>query len=255
MHKKIVKKIAGFKVLAVILAIFLAAAAFSSCIRITGFSGSGNLATRERNISGIRSVSVSAGMNLYIEQSGYESLRIEAEDNVIPKILTEVKNGHLEIKYKPWIFGFGGINVTSPVNIYLTIADIDAIKASSGSYLESGMISTESLKLSLASGASGEVEIQVSKLIVDLSSGSNLKIGGTAQTQEADLSSGVKYDAYGLKSTQAKLDVSSGAVADINVSERLDVDISSGATVRYIGTPKIISDISSGGNLKNVSEE
>jgi hypothetical protein len=254
MQKEVVKKTAGFKVLAVILVILLAAVTFTSCIRITGFSGSGNLATQERNISGIKSVSVSAGMNLYIEQSGSESLRIEADDNVIPKILTEVKDGNLVIKYKPWLFGFGGINVKSPVNIYLTVADIDAISASSGAYLESSTINTDSLKITLSSGSSGKVEIEVSGLIVDLSSGSNLEIEGTAEQQEADLSSGVKYDAYDLKSLQATLDVSSGAVADINVSERLDVDISSGATVRYIGTPKIVSDISSGGNLKNVSE-
>ena len=255
MQKEVVKKTAGFKVLAVILIILLAAVTFTSCIRITGFSGSGNTKTQERNISGIKSVSVSAGMNLYIEQAGSESLRIEADDNVIPKILTEVKDGHLEIKYKPWIFGFGGINITSPVNIYLTVADIDAIKASSGANVQSSMLNTDNLKITLSSGSSGKVEMQVSKLIVDLSSGSNLKVSGIADAQEADLSSGVNYDAYGLKSREAALDVSSGAVADINVSERLDVDISSGATVRYIGTPQIVSNISSGGNLKNVSAD
>jgi len=255
MQKEAVKKNAGFKVMAVILLILLAAATITSCIRITGFKGSGDAATQERNISGVKSVSISAGMNLYIQQAGSESLRIEADDNVIPKILTEVKNGHLEIKYKPWIFGFGGINIKSPVNIYLTVTDIDAIKASSGANVQSSMINTESLRITLSSGSSGKVEIDAAKLNVDLSSGSNLTIEGTVEKQEADLSSGVKYDAYNLKSREAALNVSSGAVADIDVSERLDVNISSGATVRYIGTPQIVSNISSGGNLKNISSD
>jgi len=250
MQKEAVKKNAGFKVMAVILLILLAAATITSCIRITGFKGSGDAATQERNISGVKSVSISAGMNLYIQQAGSESLRIEADDNVIPKILTEVKNGHLEIKYKPWIFGFGGINIKSP-----PVTDMDAIKASSGANVQSSMINTESLKITLSSGSSGKVEIDAAKLNVDLSSGSNLTIEGTVEKQEADLSSGVKYDAYNLKSREAALNVSSGAVADIDVSERLDVNISSGATVRYIGTPQIVSNISSGGNLKNISSD
>ena len=80
---------AGLKVLAIISIALVTVITFTSCIRITGFTGSGNTANQEREVSGIKSVSVSSGMNLYIEQTGSESLRIEAQDNVIPKILTE----------------------------------------------------------------------------------------------------------------------------------------------------------------------
>jgi len=246
---------AGLKVLAIISIALVTVITFTSCIRITGFTVPGNTASQEREVSGIKSVSVSSGMNLYIEQTGSESLRIEAQDNVIPKVLTEITGGNLVIKYKPWLLGFEGINIKGPVNIYLTVKDLGSINVLSGSTFECGMLKTEDLKISLSSGSSGKIELQVSELNVDLSSGSNLEAEGTVKNQEVDLSSGVSYDAFNLESETAELDVSSGAVADVNVSGSLDVDISSGGTVRYKGTPQIISDISSGGNLENVSSD
>ncbi|MBN1298338.1 MAG: DUF2807 domain-containing protein [Actinobacteria bacterium] len=235
----------------IIIVLLLSAMISVSCIKITGLKGSGNIESQDRSVSGFDSVSVSSGISLYIEQSGTESLLIEAEDNVLSRIITEVKNEELIIRYKPWIFSFGGINVTEPVKVYLGVKNIESIKVSSGSSFYSSSISAESIDISLSSGSNGEATIDVKELKASISSGSKLIINGKAQNQDISLSSGVAYKAYGLKSDNARLDASSGSVAEINVSKSLDVNVSSGAEVNYKGTPQVISDISSGGSLNN----
>jgi hypothetical protein len=243
------KKRRVLSVIAVVLALTLVLMVSTSCIRFVGFTGSGNVITEERAVSDFDSVSVSTGINLFIEQGDDESLTIEAEDNVIPRILTDVRNGKLEIRFRAATFG--GLNLRKPVNVYVTAVDIDGIEISSGADVETEELKTDKLSLNLSSGSSADIIIDVEELEVDLSSGSNLKAEGKATDQEVDLSSGVSYDAEDLESKTARLDVSSGSDAKVWVTEKLDVSISSGGSVRYKGSPEIVSDISSGGSMQS----
>ena len=145
------------RTLAVIMAAALLVSTASSCIRITGIRGSGNVVTEERSVSGFDKVAISAGMNLYLEQGSKEYLKIEAEDNIIQNIITEVNNGKLVIKYKNLI---GGISAKEPVNVYLTVINLKELDASSGTVIDSKEINTDSLKIDISSGAEGEMVVK-----------------------------------------------------------------------------------------------
>ncbi len=235
-------------VMAIIIVSALLALASVSCIRITGIRGSGNVVTEERSVSGFDKVAVSAGMNLYLEQGDKEYLKIEAEDNILQNITTEVNGGKLTIKFKNLL---GSVSATEPINVYLTVIDLKELDASSGVVIDSEEINTDSLKINISSGAEGEMAIKAGSIDVSLSSGSTLKLSGIVESQKVNLSSGVDYRASDLVSKNAKINVSSGASAKVSVSDNLDVNISSGASVEYSGTPAIVSNISSGGSLKN----
>jgi hypothetical protein len=236
------------RILAVIMAVALLVSAATSCIRITGIRGSGNVVTQERSVTGFDKVAVSAGMNLYLEQGSKEYLKLEAEDNIIQNIVTEVNGGKLTVKYKNL---FGGISTGEPVNVYLTIINLKELDASSGTSINSKEINTDSLKLDISSGAAGEMTIKAVSIDLGLSSGSTLKLSGTVESQKANLSSGSFYRASDLASKKAEIDVSGGSSAKVSVSDNLDVNISSGSSVEYSGTPAIVSNISSGGSLKS----
>lgn len=239
------------RTLTVIMAAAIMVLTATSCIMITGIKGSGNVVSEERNVSGFDKVAINAGMNLYLEQGTKEYLKIEAEDNIIRNISTEVKNGKLVIKYENLV---GGISAGEPVNIYLTVIDLKELDASSGAVIDSKEIKADSLKIDISSGASGEMILIANSADVSLSSGSTLKLSGTVQSQKVNLSSGVEYRAPDLVSKNAEIDVSSGASAKVSVSENLNVNISSGGSVEYSGTPAIVSSISSGGSLKSDSK-
>jgi hypothetical protein len=242
------------KMLLKITGIFLSATIIlvmaTSCICFHGNVGSGNVISEERKVEGFKSVSVSAGINLFIIQNGSETLKIEAEDNLMPIIITEVKNGKLEIRYRQFLsFGF---NATRPVNVYVTVKELNGINASSGASIKSEEIRTDILKINLSSGALGEIIVQSSQINADASSGSIIRISGKTDNQNINLSSSGNYDAENLISKTAYANVSSGSSAKINVADKLDVNISSGGIVQYKGTPKVSTNISSGGILKNI---
>lgn len=246
MNKKInmLLKITGILLAAGIILIMA-----SSCIRFTGTVGSGNVISEERKVEGFNRISVSAGINLFIKQDSSETLKIEAEDNLMPIIITEVKNGRLEIRYKNLSFG---LSATKPVNVYVTAKELNEINASSGANVKAEEIRADNLKINLSSGALGEIIVQTSQIDADATSGSVIRISGKTDKQNVNLSSSGNYNGEDLSSTSAFVNVSSGSSAKVKVSDSLDVNISSGAIVQYSGSPKISSDISSGGLLKNI---
>jgi len=243
---KILLKITGIILYAAVILIMTV-----SCLSIKGISGSGNIISEERKVEGFSGILVSAGINLFISQGSIESLKIEAEDNIIPLLITEVKNGKLEIHYKH--LGLSSLRLIKPVNVYATVKELNDLGVSSGATVKSEEINTDSIKINLSSGASGELSIQTSSIDVNLSSGTNMRISGKTDIQKINLSSGSSYDALDFVSKSAAIDASSGSSAKINVSDGLDVNISSGGLVQYKGTPKISSDISSGATLKNIN--
>src|SRR6185295_3610097 len=65
-----------------------------------GERGSGNVISQTREVSGFDAINVSYPAEVLIKQGSAESLKIEAEDNLLPNLKTQVKNGTLEIFYK-----------------------------------------------------------------------------------------------------------------------------------------------------------
>jgi len=239
------------KILAVTILIAVVILSATSCIRIGGWgiAGSGNVISEERAVSSFDKVAISAGMNIYLEQGESEYLKIEAEDNILENIVTEVNNGKLVIKYRGI---FHSISPKKPINVYLTVINLRELSASSGVIVESKEIKTDNIKVNISSGATGKMQITASTLDIGLSSGAQLTLSGTVESQNVNLSSGVQYQAANLISKYAVIRVSSGAIAKVNVSDNLDVNVSSGGTVEYSGNPSITSNISSGGSLKGI---
>ena len=59
-----------------------------------------SIETQDRHLSGFSSVNVAGSFDVYITQGNTESVKVEADDEVIDKIITEVKGGVLKIYTK-----------------------------------------------------------------------------------------------------------------------------------------------------------
>ena len=61
--------------------------------------GSGNMVTQTREVSGFDKISVEYPARVTISQGGTETLTVEAEDNILPGLKTDVKGSELRIYY------------------------------------------------------------------------------------------------------------------------------------------------------------
>jgi hypothetical protein len=235
------------RTMTVIIAFLLMASSglMGSCIPLVGEKGDGNVVKEERTVSGFTSLEVSGAFNVYLYQGKSESLTVEADQNLMEFIITEVKGDKLEIYTK------GTIRKATKLNIYLTFEELEMIDISGAVSLvgEDKMIFHE---LNLDGSGATEIDLimDVELLEADLSGASEIYLSGEAKFVSLELSGASEISAFDFIVTHFELDVSGAADANIHVTENLDVEISGAASVRYKGSPHVNSDISGAGSIK-----
>lgn len=218
-------------------------------IESTAIEGSGDYKTEERQIGEIDEVVLSTVGELNIKQSDKYSLTVEAEDNILPLIRTEVSGGRLTISIKP---GFNIRNL-GQIQYYLTIKDLDYITAISSGDVFCQKLNTEEIEINLSSSGGIEIDyLQSDELEVNISSSGDAVISGKVREQKIRLSSSGNYIAEGLESSECRINISSSGDAFINVSERLIADLTSSGDLYFTGDPETEFNTSSSGRIHSI---
>lgn len=203
-------------------------------------TGHGNVVTKERKTDSFTGVKVSSGIDVYLKQGNNESVSVEADENLHEYILTEVRNGILNV-YSEY-----NIRDAEKKRVYVTMKEVESVKTSSaGDVYGESTINSDNLELSASSAGNIKLDINSKKVEVDISSSGDITLTGETDMLRADLSSAGDLKAYELKSREADISVSSAGDADVNVSERLTARASSAGDVNYKGDPKYIDAHSS----------
>ncbi len=231
--------------------------------------GSGKVVSETREVSNISGVELALQGTLHISVGTNESLRIEAEDNLLGYILTDVSGGELVIKTKTGV----NLNNTKPINYYLTVTGLKSIAISSSGDIEasdlvseafstsvssSGDLTISSLKctsLQVRSSSSGNTSIgnlQADSINVTISSSGDVTIeNGSVPKQDVNISSSGDYQADAVVSSTAQVSISSSGNATVRVSDQLSGRLSSSGNIYYIGNPSVnVSTSSSGEAIK-----
>lgn len=201
-----------------------------------GERGNGNVVTEDRSTSrAFTVVKASEGIDVYVTQGNTTDITVEADENIIDLIRTDVENGALRIHTEK------RIGRAKSKKVHVTLPDITRLTASSGADLESrGTISTDKLVLDSSSGADITVMVKANEVTCDASSGADIRVSGTAETLIADASSGSDIRAGDLEVKNCIAEASSGADITVNASEEIDARASSGGDIKYTGSPNVV---------------
>lgn len=233
--------------IAIALALFLSSCGFGINIGDfgNGKKGSGTIVEDIRNVTAdFTEVHASEGIEVYVTQEENFGILVEADDNIIDLIGTEIKNGKLKIHAEENIG-----NATKKV--YVSLPIVSSLQSSSGARLTGqNQISTTSLRMAASSGARLNAAVNTPKLELDASSGAHIEVAGNAGEVYADSSSGANVSAKDLKSKTCKAQASSGANISIYVSDALDASASSGANISYDGDAAVTENKSVSGNVR-----
>lgn len=212
-----------------------------------GHKGNGNVVTETRTLSSeFTEVSAAEGLDVYVTQDDNVSITIEADENIIEFIETELKGNELVIHTSE------KIGRAKSKKIYVSLPRIEKLSSSSGADLYTqGVVKADKLELHSSSGADLRASVNAGEIICKSSSGSDIRVDGTATTVMADASSGSDIQAGDLETKNAYAEASSGADITVNPSDKLDAKASSGGDVRYKGNPDVVSNKGSFGGSVN----
>lgn len=215
----------------------------------TGEEGNGNVVTQERNVSeDFKEVRGSAGLDVYLTQGNENKIVVEADENLLQYISTDITNGKLHVKTST------NIGRSKAKKVYVTFVELKSIEASSGAdVIGNSVIKSKNLSLRGSSGADLTVEIFSQELTVKSSSGSEIEISGKSSSLKADASSGSEINAKDLLVVNCNAEASSGAEVTVNVNKILETHVSSGGNVNYYGNPTSVNSNSShSGNVRKM---
>ncbi|MEZ4808957.1 MAG: head GIN domain-containing protein [Allomuricauda sp.] len=211
----------------------------------TGKRGNGDVVEESRTVTeDFTVVSASEGLDVFVTQDQDYKITVEADENIIDLIGTDIKDGKLKIHA---IENIG----KATKKIYVSLPRITALKSSSGADLiVQNVIESEKIDLDASSGSDLNVELIAREVSADASSGADIRISGQADMLEAEASSGADIKAHELVTKKCNADASSGADITVNVSESLVADASSGADISYTGDASVQTKKSVSGSVR-----
>jgi hypothetical protein len=203
-------------------------------------TGNGNVVTKERDIKSFTGVKVSSGIDVFLKQGDNVSLTVEADENLHEYIMTDVRDGILNV------WSDANIRKAERKRVYVTAKELSSVKTTSaGDVMCETPIKTDKMELSASSAGNIKMEVNAKEIEVDISSSGDITLSGEADSMEADLSSAGDLNAYDLKVREADISVSSAGDANVNVTEKITARASSAGDIHYMGNPKYIDAHSS----------
>lgn len=229
--------------IAALLALFTSSCAFDINFG-EGKRGNGQVVEESRKVTDeFNMVHASEGLDVFVTQGNEFSINVEADENIIDLIGTDIRDGRLKIHA---IENIG----RATKNIYVTLPEVTSLSTSSGADLiAQNTIKARKIELDASSGSDLEVEVDAEEVSADTSSGADIKLSGRTNVFYADASSGSDIKARDLMAKRCTADASSGADISVNVSESLTADASSGADISYTGDANVQKKKSASGSV------
>ncbi len=187
--------------------------------------GSGNISTERRNVSEFKGIDVSGIFEVEVTAQKDLAVEVEADDNLIPLIKTEVRGGVLYIKAERRISSEHGVKVR------VSAPDISDIDASGASKVTAAGLNNEQIQVH-SSGAS------------------KINLSGSTASVNIDVSGASSIDAEGLKAETADVEASGASCVSVFASGELRSHASGASKILYSGSPRVEKSVSGASSIR-----
>lgn len=224
----------------------------SSCNLVGGekIRGNGNMKTENRTISSFDAVYVSGNTDLFVKQDSIFSVRIEADENLMEYIITELDGSTLKIRSKD------GVNLKSSrsIKVYVSAPSFKHFNASGSCNIfgENKITSSEAIAIDISGASDVKMELMAPQIETDLSGASSLTLAGQTKDFKVNGSGSTDINCFDLQTENTIIELSGAGSASVFASLKLDVRSSGAADVRYKGNATVSQKLSGAGSVKKV---
>ncbi len=216
----------------------LAYSIFAAALVLTATLGASAQSEESRQVSGFTILGSSGPFDVHVNINGTESLKINANPDVIKEIETTVEDGKLEIKFKhhhDWNNGDPG-----KIDIYVTAKSLSGLSnAGSGSIKVEGSISGENVNIVLS--GSGEIasSVKSGNLHATISGSGSIHLSGSADQAKLIISGSGEMNAKEFKTASASVTISGSGNAYFTAEKTISAFIVGSGNVVYSGSATV----------------
>lgn len=209
--------------------------------------GSGKVVRESRPVDGaFTEIVVATSGNLTVIQGEERAIEVEAEENVLPQLTADVRNGTLTLGTKPGAM----IQSTKPIRYTVTLPEIERLHVAGSGDIQSKEIVSEALALEI--GGSGDVAVDAlsaRRLEATIDGSGSITVAGEVQQEIISINGSGNFKGQELVGENAKVDINGSGTTTLSVGRQLAANINGSGDIVYYGDPQIEEDINGSGDL------
>lgn len=184
---------------------------------------------------------------MQIGETPTDSLRITIQEGFLPHFRMSVEDSVLSLSMDEGI----DLEGWTPASVRLAGVPVRRVDLSGGATCTSSRRMTEKkLTCVLSGGSVFEGEVDLGRLVAELTGGSTVTVSGRADIVSlGPVSGGSRVNAFMLQARLASVDASGGSRVNVSVKDSLFVQASGGSVIRYVGTPRIRQTLTGGSTV------
>lgn len=232
-----------------ILTIFSAALLLASCINPFNktVKGNGQSTTQERSVSETSKIKTSGSFDIHIIEGNSFSVKVQADENLMPYIITENKDGFLNIHAKE------GYNLSSHDKMLVTVTTSRleelALAGSGNATGEGRFTGGDHLKVSIAGSGDIKLDVNTPQIESHIAGTGNISLSGETRKSKIEIAGNGDYKAGDLKSEDVEIHIAGSGNAGVFADHNLDIHIAGSGDVIYKGDPSITQEIAGNGKI------
>lgn len=217
------------------------------CSSGTGYWGSGHVVSETRHVSGFDSVFLMTSGDLSIEHGDTESLTIEADDNLLKYLTSEVEGTTLKLSVE----NFVSLRYVTRIRYHLVVKNLEEIQLFGSGDIDAPELEADHMRITiLGSGDMVLDGLTATGVNVDLTGSGDLEIrGGTVENQDITLMGSGSYNADDVESNNVDVSVMGSGSARIWVTDQLNATLMGSGDVEYFGDPSVNSNSMGSGDV------
>jgi hypothetical protein len=216
------------------------------CWNIPEDHSTGTFIKETRDVSNFTKLDIGGAFKVYLKQGDQQKLEVEADQDEMKEIITEVVGNKLKI-YTDSDWGARFHEMT----IYLTFKNLDYIDFSGAVEVKGeGVLNFTDLDMDISGAAEIELAIKADKFDAEFSGASEIDFSGNCKSGYFELSGASEFDAEDLEFQDLSIEVSGASEAKVWATGTLNIDASGASDIRYKGSPKVSIDESGASSVK-----
>jgi hypothetical protein len=177
-------------------------------------------------------INVGSALKLKLHQGAERSVVIEADENLLPYVMTEFKDG----EFFAWVDSDKQrLSPTKAITIHVSTQRISSVKLSGACSGESSEIIGESLVVETDGASSFKAPVHVKELVASSNGASHLTLTGTAEEAKIDLDGASRFEGKNLECGNAVVHASGASNAVVRATGNLTADATGAASIRNAG--------------------
>jgi hypothetical protein len=211
----------------------------------SGLVGSGKLKSENRKLPEYHSISLKLPGEMIVDVGSNGELSIEADDNLLSHIKTDVKNGALIISADQ------SLNNMQHLHIKAKTAKLDAVTVDGAATTTINNAAGSKFELA-ANGASTTTinKANCGSISVSANGASKIIANGKAEKLNASLNGAGNLQSAELSTKSSNVSITGAGGAEVNASNDLDITITGAGDVKYKGNPKLNKHVIGAGSVE-----